>query len=121
MTVATAEPQRRRQALAYYNRGNAFREKGEYDRAIQDYNQALTLKPNLDPAYYNRGIAYARKGEYRQAESDFSKALKLGYNRDMVEARLAELRQERGRREQAEAERQRKGVLARLWNALKWN
>ena len=152
--VPVLRPERRQQELAHYNRGLAYARKGEYDRAIQAYNQALTLKPNLDPAYYNRGVAYARKGEYRRAESDFSKALTLGYDRTKVEARLAELCQEHERREQAgaaererrrlaaaerqaaecaeaaererreraervEAKRQRKGVLARLWNALR--
>ena len=102
--VPVLRPERRQQELAHYNRGLAYARKGEYDLAIQAYNQALAHKPNLDPAYYNRGIAYARKGEYRRAESDFSKALALGYDRAKVEAQLAELRQERERRERVERE-----------------
>ena len=155
--VAELRPERRQQELTHYNRGLAYARKGEYDRAIQAYNQALTLKPNLDPAYYNRGIAYAHKGEYGRAESDFSEALTLGYDRAKVEAQLAELRRERERRERDEREererqqraaapsspagpagvpgprvnaerqvavrakekRQRRGVSARLSNALK--
>ena len=34
-------------AVAFYNRGNAFKAKGEYDRAIQDYGQAIRLNPCL--------------------------------------------------------------------------
>ncbi len=67
-------------------------------------NQALRRDPNHVAAYYNRGNVYAAKGAYKLAKSDFSKALELGYDRAAVEARLAELRQEQERREQAEAE-----------------
>ena len=72
--------------------------------------------------YTNQGRVYAAKGNYDQARKCLHKALGLGYGRGTVEALLAELRQERERRERAEAaerERQRKGVLARLWNALR--
>ncbi len=114
--AAERRPERRQQELTHYNRGLSYARKGEYDLAIQSYNQALTLNSNLDPAYYNRGIAYARKGKYRRAESDFRKALTLGYDRSKVEARLAELRQEHERREQAEAvERERQQRQAAWW------
>ena len=93
-------------AKARNGRGTAYWHQGQYDRAIEDFNQALRLDPNQARTYFNRGLAYRCKGEYRRAESDFCKALTLGYNRAKVEAQLAELRQERERRAQAEAERQ---------------
>ena len=67
---------------------NAYARKGEYDRAIRDYDQALQLDPKLAPAYYSRGMAYADKGDYDRARSDFNKALALGYDRAAVEAVL---------------------------------
>ncbi len=78
-------------AAAYTNRGLTYADNGQYDRAIQDYNQAIMLDPNFAAAYMGRGIAYAVKGEYDQARSDFNKALALGFDRDIVEAALAEL------------------------------
>jgi tetratricopeptide (TPR) repeat protein len=39
-------------AWAYYNRGNAYRAKGENDRAIVDYDEAIRLDPD-DPDSYN--------------------------------------------------------------------
>ena len=33
-------------AKDYVNRGNAWQEKGDYDKAIADYNQAIRLEPN---------------------------------------------------------------------------
>ena len=43
------------------NRGNAWREKGEYDKAIADYDQALAINPKFAPAYSNRGLAWEKK------------------------------------------------------------
>ena len=79
-------------------RGSAYWHQGQFDQSIQDFNQALQLDPNQERTYFNRGLAYRCKGEYRRAESDFCKARTLGYDRAKVEARLAELRQERERR-----------------------
>jgi len=38
-------------AQAYYNRGNTWYEKGDYDRAISDYNKAIELNPTYADAY----------------------------------------------------------------------
>ena len=51
--------------------------KGNYDRAIQDGNTAISLRPNFVEAYYNRGCAYSRKGEHGRAIEDFTKAIGL--------------------------------------------
>jgi tetratricopeptide (TPR) repeat protein len=64
-------------AIAFYNRGNAYRPKGQHDRAIQDYDQAIKLNPNYALAYNNRGIAYGAKGQHDRAIQDFDQAIKL--------------------------------------------
>ena len=64
-------------AEAYYNRGNAYKDKGEVDRVIQDFNTAIKLKPEFAAAYNNRGNAYRRKGELDTAIQDFNTAIKL--------------------------------------------
>ena len=33
-------------AIAYNNRGNAYATKGDYDRAIQDFDQSIKLNPS---------------------------------------------------------------------------
>src|SRR5262249_28100409 len=63
--------------IAYNNRGNAFSAKGEYDRAIQDYDQSIKLNPNYYRAFNNRGVAYQKKGEYDRAINDFDQSIKL--------------------------------------------
>src|SRR6516164_641390 len=53
-------------AEAFNNRGVAYRLKGDYDRAIADYNQAIKLKPSAE-GYFNRGNAQLGKGHYDRA------------------------------------------------------
>jgi tetratricopeptide (TPR) repeat protein len=64
-------------AEAFGKRGLAYRLKGEYDRAIQDYNQAIKLNAKSAAAYNNRGVAYDHKGEYDRAIQDYDQAIKL--------------------------------------------
>ena len=81
LTAALSEAKPNKAALdpatIYYYRGNAYYNQKEYDRAIEDYNQALKLNPKLVAAFNNRGIAYAQKGEYDRAIADFNQALLL--------------------------------------------
>ena len=58
-------------AWAYSNRGSAYDDKGQYDRAIADYGEAITLNPNDAIAYNNRGVAYRKKGQYDRAIADY--------------------------------------------------
>ena len=61
----------------YNNRGMAYRDKGQYDQAISDYNKALEINSKYAYAYNNRGMAYRDKGQYDQAISDYNKALEI--------------------------------------------
>jgi tetratricopeptide (TPR) repeat protein len=67
-------------AAVYFNSGNDYYAKGDYDRAIADYNEAIRLNPNDDYAYNNRGNAYHAKGDYDRAIADCNEALRLNPN-----------------------------------------
>src|SRR5262245_33960697 len=64
-------------AEAFNNRGVGYRLKGDYDRAIADYNQAIKLNAKFAIAYNNRGVAYDKNGEYDRAILDYDQAIKL--------------------------------------------
>ncbi len=64
-------------AIAHYNRGLAYLDKDEYDRAIADLSEAIRLKRDYAEAFNNRGIAYIRKGEYDRAIADLNEAIRL--------------------------------------------
>jgi lipoprotein NlpI len=67
----------RRLAMAFNNRGVAYKSTGDYDRALQDYEQALILNPNFANAYNNRGVIYALKGDHDRAIREYGEAISL--------------------------------------------
>ena len=71
-------------AIAYYNRGLAYGEKGDYERAIKDYSKTIDLQPDLAEAHYNRGEAYYERREFARSIEDYSKAIDL--QPDLAEA-----------------------------------
>jgi tetratricopeptide (TPR) repeat protein len=64
-------------AIAYSNRGNSFLRRGQNDKAIQDYGQAIALDPRFVDAYRNRGAAYFNTGAYDKALPDYDTAIRL--------------------------------------------
>src|ERR1700687_4507232 len=65
------------QAINYGNRGKAYDDKGDYDHAIADYNQAISLNPKNPIFYNNRGIAYRNKDDFDRAIADYNQAISL--------------------------------------------
>jgi tetratricopeptide (TPR) repeat protein len=63
--------------VAYLKRGNAYRSKGEHERAIADYTEAIRLKPDYDSAYLARARAYSEKQNLERAIVDYTEAIRL--------------------------------------------
>src|SRR6266481_3796807 len=63
--------------IVHNNRGNAYTTKGEYDRAVQDYDESIKLNPNYARAFANRAETYLTKGEYERAVRDYDEAIRL--------------------------------------------
>jgi len=61
-----------RPSVNYNSRGGAYREKGDRDRAIADFTEAIRLDPKDWYPYHNRGLAYHDKGEPDRAIADYT-------------------------------------------------
>jgi tetratricopeptide (TPR) repeat protein len=62
-------------AIEHYNRGITWKAKGDLDRAIADYTEAIRLDPKYERAYHNRGNAWSDKGDLDRAIADYDQAL----------------------------------------------
>ena len=72
-------PSKEQRAVDAYNRGGVYGKKGDRDKEIVEYTEAIRLKPDFAEAYYNRGVAYEGKGDKSKADEDIAKAKALGF------------------------------------------
>jgi tetratricopeptide (TPR) repeat protein len=64
-------------AKAFTYRGFSYLKKNDYDRAVEDFNQAIRLDPDNAWALANRGNAYFNKHDSDRAMQDYDQSLKL--------------------------------------------
>ena len=55
--------------------GNALKDQGKLEEAIEAYNKALAIKPDYAEAYNNMGIALKDQGKLEEAIEAYNKAL----------------------------------------------
>ena len=58
--------------------------KGDFDKAMAGYTEAIRLRPDFADAYNNRGNAYCAKGGSNKAIADYTEAIRLGELRRLV-------------------------------------
>ncbi len=59
----------------YFNRGLAYRNKGDYKQAVPDFSQALALNPKNWNAYEVRAFCYTELQDYDRAIADYTIAI----------------------------------------------
>ena len=59
-----------------YKKGRS-RAKKDYDKAIDDYTEAIRLDPGIAPAYNNRGAAWGAKKDFDKVIADCNEAIRL--------------------------------------------
>ncbi|MDD5340087.1 MAG: AAA family ATPase [Candidatus ainarchaeum sp.] len=64
-------------AKTYYQMGNDYYEKGDYDKAIENYNMAILLNPVFSEAYFNRALSYYQLKNFDKSVADYTKSMEL--------------------------------------------
>lgn len=59
------------------NRGASYANKGDHDKAIADYSEAIRLNPKFSLPFCNRGESYNEKGQFNRAIEDLNEAIRL--------------------------------------------
>lgn len=69
-------------AMAYGNRGEAYRDQKKYDLAMADFNKSIAVDPEYVESYNSRGQMYGMMGEMDLALDDFKRVIELSPNFD---------------------------------------
>ena len=77
--------------MIYLGRGDAYKELGRAEIAVNDYSQAIALSPRLAVAYANRAIAYTLLNLDPRADDDVTQAIGLGYDARLLITTIEEL------------------------------
>lgn len=64
-------------AKAYNDLGNECYENGEYEKAVENYNLAISLDPKTFKAYFNRALNYYQLKEFDKSLADYNKSAEL--------------------------------------------
>lgn len=68
-------------ARPHLNLGVAYHSLGQYEKALEEYKNAIELNPNLSVAYSNLGIIYLMEGDLSSAELSFRRAIEVSPDR----------------------------------------
>jgi tetratricopeptide (TPR) repeat protein len=63
--------------ISHNSRGVAYRNKGEFQLAMSDFNEAIRFDPKYARPYYHRGMLHSRAGATDLAVADLRKAVEL--------------------------------------------
>lgn len=67
-------------AVSFFHRGRAYSRMQEYDRAVQDFDEAIRLDPDFLNAFFQRGDAYLARQDYDRAIRDYDAVIQLDPN-----------------------------------------
>lgn len=88
-TVITANP---RDHHGYTLRGRAYQGKGDFKRALADFDEAIKIAPKSPDAYYSRALVYKKLGreEERAADEFTARQVDPNYSKAYVDVHAQE-------------------------------
>jgi tetratricopeptide (TPR) repeat protein len=101
LSDAQAEYGRSLLAWALNRRGEAKADKGDLTAAFEDFQKAISLKPDSWRALHNRAVNFALAGKSQEALDDFNKTIELNPNYANAYFNRGELHYDQGRFAQA--------------------
>ena len=68
------------EGVNYFNIAYSFHEKGDYVKAIENYDKAIELNPNYEQAWNNKGWSLSTIGRHEEAIPCYDKAIEIDPN-----------------------------------------
>ncbi len=87
-----------------YNEGNTALRLGQYEKAIQLYDKALSMDPTFYKAYYGKGFALNKVRQYQKAVEAYQKAVEHNPNYTEAYVNMAKIYRDRLRNPEKAAE-----------------
>lgn len=84
-------------ADAHNNLGQRYEQRGEYTKAIEEYQKAIALRPNFHATYNNLAVCYGKLKMYPEAQAALEKCIDLNPRNFAAMTNLAVLYLETGR------------------------
>jgi len=75
--LLTMNISRKEAAPVVLNRGNAYQGKGDLDKALADYEEAIVFDPKNAGAHVNRALILRRKGQREEAMKAYDEAIRI--------------------------------------------
>jgi tetratricopeptide (TPR) repeat protein len=85
----------------YFKTGTTYFTEGNYEKAIQDYKQAIKIDPNHINSHLNLGEAYYQKGMYEEAKKEYEYVLALNNMHSKAHFALGRTLAQEGKKEEA--------------------
>ena len=89
----------------------SWRDRGRFDRAVEDYDKAIELSPSFAFAFYNRSQAHYLAGRFAEALADAGKAAALNENSAAALSLRGLIQEKLGARDAAIADLRRAAAL----------
>lgn len=64
-------------SFTYYTRARCYEDMEQYDKALGDYNKAISISPKMSDLYEDRAELYYKLGQYDLSDNDYMKITEL--------------------------------------------